>query len=237
MKPEFDMHVHTNKSCDGRGTLLEYVDYAKKIGLKGFAITDHGIETNRGQEAVKDIISGFEVLPDYIEGIRIFKGYEANIKNDGTLDLYGNLADYVEWLGIGFHTNFKSVSKEINTSILLHVLDNNPKVKVLHHPLDSDFPLDFERILDKVEEVGCAIEINASVGKRARHEVLPKYKLLIKEVYERGLPLILSSDAHFVYSLGDFEVGLNTLKELNIPLSYLTNYNEESLNNFINKHI
>ena len=37
-----DLHIHTSASSDGQHTPREIFEMAKKIGLEGFAIADHG---------------------------------------------------------------------------------------------------------------------------------------------------------------------------------------------------
>ncbi|MCK5562130.1 MAG: PHP domain-containing protein [Thermoplasmata archaeon] len=41
MSMTLDLHVHTDYSADGRGTIQEYIKAAKKKGLSGFAVCDH----------------------------------------------------------------------------------------------------------------------------------------------------------------------------------------------------
>ncbi len=79
---KLDVHTHTNYS-DGFNSPKEMVDYAKKIGFDGIAITDHN-EIKGTLEAKKlatkefQIITGIEVTAD--EGHILCLGIEENIE-------------------------------------------------------------------------------------------------------------------------------------------------------------
>ncbi len=55
---KIDLHVHTNYSADGRGTIQEYISAAKKKGLDGFAVCDHN--QLKGAEKAVEIVKGFK---------------------------------------------------------------------------------------------------------------------------------------------------------------------------------
>lgn len=43
MSLSIDLHVHTDYSADGRGSIQDYIKAAKKKGLDGFAVCDHNL--------------------------------------------------------------------------------------------------------------------------------------------------------------------------------------------------
>lgn len=53
-----DLHVHTNASSDGRSSLREQIDSARKAGMHAIAVTDHNCCT-----AVPAQMEGFLVIP------------------------------------------------------------------------------------------------------------------------------------------------------------------------------
>jgi hypothetical protein len=57
----FDLHTHSLYS-DGAGTPKEMIEYAKRIGLNGIALTDHN-EVKGALEALKLASSDFHVIP------------------------------------------------------------------------------------------------------------------------------------------------------------------------------
>ena len=59
---KLDLHVHTSYSQDGKDTPEVIIKYAKKIGLKGIAITDHN-EINGALKAPKLTSDDFIVIP------------------------------------------------------------------------------------------------------------------------------------------------------------------------------
>ena len=80
---ETDLHSHTLFSPCGLHTIIEILTAAKAAGLKGLAITDHGISVGGRTNSVF-----FERLHHPVPGIRLFKGVEANVLgHDGAIDV------------------------------------------------------------------------------------------------------------------------------------------------------
>lgn len=85
-----NLHAHT-KDSDGKYTLREMAEAAKKSGLEYVAITDHskavaavkGLDEKRLRQQMERI----DALNDELGGIRILKGIEVDILEDGSLDL------------------------------------------------------------------------------------------------------------------------------------------------------
>ena len=74
---EVDFHSHSLFSGCGLHTIIEMLTYAKSIGLKALAITDHGTAQNGHISS-----PFFDRLVDPVDGIRLLKGQECNVVND-----------------------------------------------------------------------------------------------------------------------------------------------------------
>ena len=103
---KLDLHIHTNSSVDGISTPRMVINYAKKRGLHGVAITDHN--TQKGIEAVKSIASeGFFVIPgaeystNFGHMLALFcdKSAEDFDKNEEGLYSFTEIADFVQGEG------------------------------------------------------------------------------------------------------------------------------------------
>ena len=79
-----DMHTHTVASTHAYSTITENAAWASKHGIKYLGMTDHGINMQDAPNTWH--FENLKILPEYLEGVRIFRGIEANI-----LDTYGNV--------------------------------------------------------------------------------------------------------------------------------------------------
>ena len=81
-----DLHTHTLVSEHAYSTVDEMVNSAKEKGLLALAITDHGPHSSDGAKSVH--FKAMHSLPDYINGVRLLRGCEANIVDySGKVDL------------------------------------------------------------------------------------------------------------------------------------------------------
>ena len=74
---EIDTHTHTSASTHAYSTLWENAAYAKKIGLKGLCMTNHG-------PALPDAphlwhFNALYNLPEFVDGVRLVPGIESNV--------------------------------------------------------------------------------------------------------------------------------------------------------------
>jgi DNA polymerase (family 10) len=85
-----DLHTHTSRT-DGHATIEEMVDAARSLGYEYIAITDHSqrLAMTHGLNE-RDLAQQIEMIDktnENLKGIRILKGIEVDILEDGTLDL------------------------------------------------------------------------------------------------------------------------------------------------------
>jgi predicted metal-dependent phosphoesterase TrpH len=93
----FELHCHSTYS-DGKASPKQIVEYAKKIGLSGIAVTDHD-SIKGGLEAVKYAPDGLTVIPGmevssqegHILGINIRKPVLRDLPADETVDMIHSL--------------------------------------------------------------------------------------------------------------------------------------------------
>ena len=186
MKAILDMHTHTVASGHAYSTIHENIQFAKKHGIKVLGTSDHG-STMPGGPAVY-FFNNLKVLPREMDGVRILRGMEANILDvDGNIDeLDSRALACLDYLIASLHTVcIEPSSKEDNTKAILNAMDQE-KVKIIGHPDDSRYELDYEAIVKKAKEKNILLEVNNSslspnTSREGARENIKKYLELCKK--------------------------------------------------------
>lgn len=197
-----DLHNHTTWS-DGSASIEEMAQRAKSMGWKYLAVTDHskrltvanGLTEDRLEKQIEEI----DRVNDSNPGIRIFKGSEVDILEDGALDLPDSILKKLDVVIISVHSKF-NLTREKQTTRICKALDH-PYVSFLAHPTGrlllerEPYDVDMDRVLEHIRDRGCFVELNA-------HPI----RLDLNEIYVRkakalGIPVVINNDAH---SFNDF---------------------------------
>ncbi len=229
-----DLHVHSNASSHAYSTVEELVAASKKIGLKGFALTNHGPILPDSPKHWH--FGNLKVLPDFIDGIRVYKGIEANIISyEGDTDLP---LEYYEGLDIvlaGFHslTPYSEESTlEQNTQTILNIIEKG-KVDILAHLGNPKYPLDYEKVVKYAAEKNVAIEINNSSFEKSRKGSETNCLEILKLCKKYNGFVSLGSDTHFSMNIGNFSKIIKMFEELNIDENKILNSSFEILDKFL----
>lgn len=234
MKAIVDMHTHTISSGHAYSTLHENVQFAKEHGIKILGLSDHGPDMPGGPALY--YFNNLKVIPKVIDGVRILKGMEANIR-----DINGNLDELdprslpgMDYLIASLHTAcIKSSSKEDNTKAILNAMDKE-KVKIIGHPDDSRYPLEYESIVKKAKEKNILLEVNNSslspnTFRKGARENIKEYLELCKKY---GVRIIMGTDSHICYDVGIFKYAEEIIEECNFPKELVINYWEDQIIEF-----
>lgn len=238
MEKFLDLHCHTITSGHAYSTLEEMVQGAKRKDLKVIGISDHA-PTMPGSTH-KYFFQNLIVVPKEIDGIRVLKGVEANIIDfEGTLDLTDKELSHLDYAIASFHPpciDFGCI--EENTKAIINVM-KNPKVKVIGHPDDSRYPLDYEKVVGAAKENNVALEVNNSSLNPGSFRVgaHDNASTFLKLCKDKNVPVIFGSDSHISFDVGDFHNCLELVKKLDFPMELVVNYNKELINNLIGKEI
>lgn len=233
MKYVFDIHTHTVASGHAYTTLLENAKYASEIGLELLGTTDHG-PTLPGAPHIWHF-GNLKVLPSEIYGVKMLYGCETNIVDyDGNLDLPGDLQQNLDIIIASFHDPVMKpyINPNINTAALVKVMDN-PNVHIIGHSGNPKYPINEEVIVKKAKERNVLIEINNSSFLTSRPGSLKtcsKIALLCKEY---GVRIVLNSDAHCCFQIGNFDIALEMLKNINMPQELIINNSTSELLDFL----
>lgn len=230
MKAIIDLHTHTISSGHAFSTLKENVEGAKENGLKIMGLSDHAV-TMPGT-AHPFYFHNMKVIKDEIDGIRVLKGIEANIIDyDGNLDVEDEIVEILDYMIASVHGPcIKAGTIEENTRAMIKAMDN-PKVKVIGHPDDSRFPVDYEKLVLAAKEKNVALEMNnSSLSPNSfRMNGLENYKIILKLCKEYEVKIMLGSDAHIYYDVGRFDNCYKLLKEMDFPEELVWNLREDVL--------
>lgn len=234
MKAIIDMHTHTVASGHAYSTLHENVQFAKKHGIKILGISDHGPDMPGGPQLY--FFNNLKVVPKEIDGVRVLKGMEANIVDvDGNLDkLDPRALPGLDYLIASLHTIcIEPSTKEDNTKAILNAMEQE-KVKIIGHPDDARYPLDYEAIVKRAKEKNILLEVNNSslspntFRKGARENV----KIYLELCKKYGVRIIMGTDSHICYDIGIFDYAEQLIEEIDFPKELVINYWEDQIIEF-----
>lgn len=234
MKLLVDTHCHTLASGHAYSTIKEMADYANQIGMKIIGMTDHGPSLPGGPHIYH--FGNLRILPEYISGVRILKGVEANIMDfEGALDMPERFLSKLELVLAGFHDgSLAPGSVEENTRAVIAAM-KNPLVDVISHPGNPQFPIDIERVVDCAVETGTLIEINNSSFGNARKGSEDNCRLIAMEAKKKGALITTGSDSHICFHVGKFDKVLALFEDLGIGEELVVSSNPQRLIDFLNK--
>lgn len=234
MKLLVDTHCHTLASGHAYSTIKEMADYASQIGMKIIGMTDHGPSMPGGPHIYH--FGNLRILPEYISGVRILKGVEANIMNfEGALDMPDKFLSKLELVIAGFHDGcLVPGSVEENTNAIIGAM-KNPLVDIIAHPGNPQFSIDIEKVVDCAIETGTLIEINNSSFGNARKGSEDNCRLIALEAKKKGALLTTGSDSHICFHVGKFDKVLQLFEDLGIDEKLVVSANPQRLIDFLNK--
>ena len=226
MKFVVDVHTHTIASGHAYTTLLENIKEASLKGIKLLGTTDHGPNMPGGPNEI--YFRNFRVLPRKLYGVRLIYGCEANIIDyNGTLDLSESTLKNMDIIIASLHdVCIEPGTIEENTRAVVAAMDNG-LVDIIGHLGNPTFPVDIEEVVQKAKSRNVIIEINngSFVSRAGSEENCIKVARMCKEL---KVNVILGSDAHTCYQIGNFKKAEIVLSQVNMPESLIinTDYNK-----------
>lgn len=229
-----DLHLHTISSGHAYSTVAEYVNQAKRIGIKAIAITDHGPAMPGGPHYYH--FSNMRMIPDEIDRIKIYRGIEANIINEkGEIDLGEDDLAKLDVVMVAMHPRcgYENQGEDKNTEVLIKALDNQ-HINVIAHPGNPKYPVHFERIVAAAKEKGVVMEINNS-SFTSRPGSWERCLAVAREVKRQDWKVILGTDSHIYTMLGIFDQALALIKEAGLNEEHIINTSIEKIEKYLVK--
>jgi DNA polymerase (family X) len=204
-----DLQMHSTAS-DGKNSIEEMAEAARKLGHEYIAITDHskavtvanGLDEKRAAAHIKKIHG----LSEKELGICVLAGAEVDILKDGELDYSEEILAQLDVVVCSVHS-YMNLDRAAMTERILAAIEN-PYTQIIAHPTGrlllrrDPFDYDLEKVLDACAKHGVAMECNSYPDR-----------LDLKDVYlrmckERGVKVVISTDAHNTGNLAFIRYGV-----------------------------
>ena len=220
-----DFQMHSVWS-DGDETLDSIADACLAIGHRCAGMTDHsyGLPIARGMSMEKAAqqhaaIDGLNAK--YKGRFRMFKGIEANIRSDGTVDMEPDELRLFEFVIASPHSLLR---KSVDQTARMVGAVSQPGVCILGHPQGRRFNVrpgvsaDWDQVFAVAAKRQVAIEIDGSWDRQDVH-----YELAARAL-ELGCIFALDSDAHSHPELEFIDIAIAHARLAAIPQDRIVNY-------------
>ena len=191
------LHCHTTYS-DGSNSVEELALACRSAGYEYVGITDHSqAAAYAGGLKPDDLLRQSDEIDEVngrLDGIRVLKGVEADILQDGRIDFESAILERLDFVIASIHSRFNMTPPEM-TARLLAAMDN-PHLTIIGHPtgrllLSRDpYGLDLDAVIEKAAATGVALEVNADP-----HRLDLDWRVL-RRAREAGAAISIGADAH-----------------------------------------
>ncbi|MGB2755680.1 MAG: DNA polymerase/3'-5' exonuclease PolX [Phycisphaerae bacterium] len=192
-----DMHAHTD-ATDGRATVEEMVEAARRRGYRYLAITDHSqavtVAHGLTAERLRRQADRVRELGARLKNFWLLAGIEVDILKDGRLDFPEKVLEGLDWVVASVHSMFEMDEAKMTERLLAAV--RSGVVDCLGHPfgrlIGSRDPIrfDVDRVFEACREHGVCLEINSYPDR------LDLPDIFCKRAKEAGVTIVISTDAH-----------------------------------------
>ena len=208
------LHCHTSYS-DGTNTVRQIAEACRAAGYRYVGITDHSqAAAYAGGLSPDDVVRQCDEIDEvnaHLRGIRVLKGIEADILQDGALDYPAAVLDRLDFVIGSIHSRFNMPRDEMTARVLAAMDD--PHLTIVGHPtgrllLSRDpYGLDLDAVIAKAAVAGVAIEINADPHRLDLDwRVLPQAKAA-------GVTISIGADAHNLAGIANVEFGVGIARK------------------------
>ena len=209
-----DLHCHSK--WDGGADSIEAIAKASiEIGYQYIGIADHtkflriehGLDERQLLQQRKEIDTlNLQLTTNNLQ-LRILQGCEANILNDGSIDIKDEALAKLDYVIAGVHSSFK-MEKSKMTERMIKAM-KNPNVDIISHPTGrilkrrDEYEVDIEKILRVAKETNTILEINSFPERLDLNEIN------IKRAIEMGVKLVINTDSHYRDQMRYMKYGIN----------------------------
>ena len=204
-----DLHMHTTVT-DGRDGLERMAEAAHALGYEYIAITDHSkvhaMLNGLNEEQALAHAANVRALNGRYEGLTLLAGIECDILADGTLDLSHDCLAQLDWVVASVHLHRDQDEAQMTDRLLKAI--ECPWVDVLGHPTGrlllkrEPARVNMDHLTAAAARLGVALEINAQTARLDLNDVHARM------ARERGVPLVVSTDAHSAAALQNLRFGV-----------------------------
>jgi histidinol phosphatase-like PHP family hydrolase len=219
---DFQMHSHGSDGADSIETLA---NACLKRGYRCMCVTDHSyglpiaggmtMDDMRAQHAEINRLN-----KEFGGEFRVFKGVEANIRQDGSLDMHPSELTEFDLVVASPHS---SLRKSIDQTERMLAAVSMPGVHILGHPRGRMFNsragvvADWPAVFKRAAETGVAIELDGDVS---RQDLDYRVAMAAKKA---GCVFALDSDAHAANQLWMADYAIAHARLAGIPTDRIIN--------------
>lgn len=216
-------HVHSTYS-DGKAPLADMVAEAEKIGYEYIGISDHSQSARyAGGLDPEKLRRQFEEIEKLRKKhrIRIFRGIESDILNDGSLDYEEKILKQFDFIIGSVHSGYNMKQKEM-TERLSRAMDNK-YLTFLGHMTGrlllgrEGYPLDMDYLFDKAAAGGVTIEFNVQPKR-----LDPDWRLC-HSARRKGVRFSIHPDAHSIEGLYNLRSGVGVARKAWLEKKHVMN--------------
>ena len=218
-----DTHTHTLICQHAYSTLLENIRAAAALGHRFLVTTEHG-PAMPGAPHEWFFENLRKAVPRQVEGVVVIKGCEADLMDlEGTLDVPDAGLARLDLVMVSMHrvTFPQGTTPEQRTAAWCAVA-KDPRVDVIGHLGDPRFSADYETVIKAFRDGGQAVELNNS-SPQSRPGSDQNCRRIAALCREYGVPVLLSTDAHFCTAIGHVEWSARVAEEAGIPEEQILN--------------
>jgi DNA polymerase (family 10) len=193
---------------------LEYVaitDHSKRVSMA------NGLDAPRLREHWKDI----EAARKRVKGIHILRGVECDILEDARMDLPDDVLAEADWVVAVLHYGLSQPREQIMKRLMCAI--RNPHVRAIGHPTGrligrrKGADIDFDVFLRAAADHGKMLEINAHPQRLDLDDVQAA------AARERGIPIVIDTDAHSTAGLEMMEFGVYQARRAGLTVEDVAN--------------
>ncbi|HSM93946.1 MAG TPA: DNA polymerase/3'-5' exonuclease PolX [Anaeromyxobacteraceae bacterium] len=206
------VHCHTTWS-DGHVGVEELARAAEAAGFEYLTVTDHsGAAAYAGGLDAERLRRQWDEIDEVQQrvGIRLLKGTEADILEDGALDWPDALLEGLDVVIASIHSRMKMAEDEMTRRLVRAM--SLPIFKIWGHASGrllgerDPYAVRMEEVLDALAASRGAIEVN---GDPHRLDMEPRW---LRRARARGIPFVLTTDAHRLEALGQLRWAVVTAR-------------------------
>ncbi len=230
-----ELHAHTTAS-DGRLSIEELANEAKRRGFHTIAVTDHSKSSVQANglsvERLLKHIDAVHAANEAIAGITILAGAEVDILADGHLDYDDEVLAKLDIVVASPHVALKQEPKKATERLLKAI--RHPLVHILGHPTGrlinarEGLVPDMPRLIEAAVKHDTALEVNANdhrLDLRDSH---------VRMAVEAGARIAINTDAHSAEHFDLLRYGILTARRGWLPASLCVNtWTHDKLNKWL----
>ena len=234
MKDLLDVHMHTLASGHAYSTPREMAAAGRRAGLALIGMSEHGpLMPGTCDEFY---FCNFKVIRPAEPGIEILMGAELNIIDySGSTDLREPFLSRLDYAIASLHEPcIPHGTREQNTAAIIGAM-RNPKVRIIGHPDNGSYPVDFAAVVQAAKEHHVLLELNNSSYRPGASRLFSRETTLhmLDLCKTCGVSVILNSDAHIDLDVGNHTLAWQILQEAAFPEELIVNTDPKKFKTFL----